>query len=255
MSKSAHPAIDDREPSGSQGGAESLAKGSKTPRRVKGDATAASPQNGVAAARREPAMRRVPQQARSQQTRQAVLAAAGEEISRAGLDNLSTRRIAAAAGLSIGGLYSYFPNKDSIVAALGEAWLENVFVALDEVHPRHGEIRDVFAYLREVTSRVLAVYESQPGLEVLFAAEATMPAMRELNDRHAIRVADSIGSALRHFAPRADEQAIFTTARTIPLVSHILIEAALTEPVLDRERVLRDLWVCVSALATSLLQA
>jgi hypothetical protein len=90
---------------------------------------------------------------------------------------------------------------------------------------------------------------------VLVAAEATMPVMRELNDRYDVRVGDSIASALRHFAPRADEQAIFTTARTIPLVCHVLIGTALTEPALDRERVLRDMWVCVSALATSLLLA
>ena len=50
-----------------------------------------------------------------QQTVQAVLRATGEEIERAGLDHLSTKRIAAAAGLSVGSLYGYFPNKGSIL--------------------------------------------------------------------------------------------------------------------------------------------
>jgi len=214
-----------------------------------------SPDDAGTPARRRPATRRVPQQARGQQTLQAVLKAAGEEIERAGMDNLSTRRIAAAAGLSVGALYGYFPNKDSIVAALGASWLAHVYAAIDEVHPRHGQTRDVFGYLRELTERVLAVYESQPGLNALVAAEVGMPELRELTLQHSQRVAESIASALRQFAPRAPEAAIVATSHTLPAVSHAVIEIAILDKSLDRERVLRDLWVSVSALATALLQA
>ncbi len=255
MPKPAPLSITDTEPTATAGIGAAPTKVMRASRRVKGESTEAAPPEGTVGTRREPAARRVPRQARSHQTWRAVLAAAGEEISRAGLDNLSTRRIAASAGLSVGGLYSYFPNKDSIVAALGDAWLERVFQVVDEAHPRHGRNLDVFAYLREITDRVVEVYESQPGLTVLIAAEATMPAMREMNDRHELKVGDSISSALAHFAPRAEDAALRTTARTIPLVCHILIEAALTDPSLDRSRVLRDMWISVSALVTTLLQA
>ena len=64
------------------------------------------------------APRRRPAQMRALQTVDLVLEAAASEIEREGLDKLTTKRIAAAAGLSVGALYEYFPNKQAVVHAL-----------------------------------------------------------------------------------------------------------------------------------------
>lgn len=66
------------------------------------------------------APRKQPRQVRAQETVDVVLAATARLIVSEGYDKMSTNRIAAAAGVSIGSLYQYFPSKEAIVAALVE---------------------------------------------------------------------------------------------------------------------------------------
>ncbi len=62
--------------------------------------------------------RRRPVQYRSVRTVQRVLDAASSLLQQMPLEDVTTTRIAAAAGLSIGGLYRFFPDKQSIIDAI-----------------------------------------------------------------------------------------------------------------------------------------
>jgi len=62
--------------------------------------------------------RRTPVQSRSQQTVQRILDAAGTLLTRTPLEDVTTTRIAAEASLSIGALYRFFPDKQSIIDAV-----------------------------------------------------------------------------------------------------------------------------------------
>jgi AcrR family transcriptional regulator len=62
--------------------------------------------------------RKKPRQARSGATVDAILEATARVLRRDGYDKLSTNRVAVEAGVSIGSLYQYFPNKEALVAAL-----------------------------------------------------------------------------------------------------------------------------------------
>jgi len=64
--------------------------------------------------------RRRPRQERARFTVAAILEAAAEVIDDVGWDRASTNRIAERAGVSIGSLYQYFPNKEAILAQLEE---------------------------------------------------------------------------------------------------------------------------------------
>ena len=57
-------------------------------------------------------------QERSRATVEALLDATARVLTREGYDRASTNRIAATAGVSVGSLYQYFPNKEALVAAL-----------------------------------------------------------------------------------------------------------------------------------------
>jgi AcrR family transcriptional regulator len=59
-------------------------------------------------------------QARSRATVDALIEATARILVREGFDKASTNRIAAAAGVSIGSLYQYFPTKEALVAAVIE---------------------------------------------------------------------------------------------------------------------------------------
>ena len=62
--------------------------------------------------------RKRPRQPRAQVTRDAVIEAAERILRSDGPKALTTNRIAKVAGVSIGSVYQYFPNKDAVLAAL-----------------------------------------------------------------------------------------------------------------------------------------
>ena len=62
--------------------------------------------------------RKTASQKRSQATVEALLDATARVLTRVGYDRASTNRIAATAGVSVGSLYQYFPNKEALVASL-----------------------------------------------------------------------------------------------------------------------------------------
>lgn len=64
--------------------------------------------------------RKAPKQARSAATVEAILAAAARVLARESLAGFNTNRVAEVAGVSVGSLYQYFPNKAALVAALIE---------------------------------------------------------------------------------------------------------------------------------------
>jgi AcrR family transcriptional regulator len=64
--------------------------------------------------------KKTPLQARSRATYDAVLMAAAHILEAHGLHGFNTNAVAERAGVSIGSLYQYFPNKDAILAALIE---------------------------------------------------------------------------------------------------------------------------------------
>src|SRR5271165_1676775 len=62
--------------------------------------------------------RKLPSQPRSEETVEAILQAAAQVFERHGYAAGTTNRIAERAGVSIGTVYQYFPNKDAILVAL-----------------------------------------------------------------------------------------------------------------------------------------
>jgi AcrR family transcriptional regulator len=71
-------------------------------------------------------LRRRPSQRRSRQTFEAVLDAVGRILKREGVKAVTTNRIAEVAGVSIGSVYQYFPDKRSIFIALHARHVEDV---------------------------------------------------------------------------------------------------------------------------------
>ena len=64
------------------------------------------------------APRKVPRQERSRLTVDRILVAAAQVFHEAGYTSATTNDIALEAGISVGSLYQYFPNKDAILVAL-----------------------------------------------------------------------------------------------------------------------------------------
>jgi AcrR family transcriptional regulator len=110
--------------------------------------------------------RREPKQRRSRQTVEAVLQAVQRVLKRDGAEAITTNRIAEAAGVSIGSLYQYFPDKQAIFTAL---------------HDRHGdEVRH--AIKRTMADCTLASLEdfTRELLEGLAIVHTDHPELHEI---------------------------------------------------------------------------
>ena len=68
-------------------------------------------------------LRKRPTQARSRRTVEAILQAADRVLQREGYEAASTNRLAHVAGYSVGSLYQYFADKESVVRTLLDEWL------------------------------------------------------------------------------------------------------------------------------------
>ena len=79
----------------------------------------------------KPGVRREPTQARAQQTIQTLFKAAAQILDQDGEAGLSTNKVAAAAGFSIGTLYQYFPSKEVLVRAMAARGQDMVLQELE----------------------------------------------------------------------------------------------------------------------------
>jgi len=83
------------------------------------------------ASERSRSTRRLPLQPRSHQTVQRVLDAASSLLEQMPLEDVTTTRIAAEAGLSIGALYRFFPDKQTIIDAIAVRHVEQFRASLE----------------------------------------------------------------------------------------------------------------------------
>ena len=76
--------------------------------------------------------RKAPVQARSAATIEALHVAAIQVLTREGLGRCTTTRIAERAGMSVGSLYQYYPNRDALLAAVLERHLDGITRAVEQ---------------------------------------------------------------------------------------------------------------------------
>ena len=70
--------------------------------------------------------RRTPKRAGSRETVNVIFEATARILASDGRAGLNTNRIAEIAGVSVGSLYGYFPNKDAILLAMARRELDHV---------------------------------------------------------------------------------------------------------------------------------
>ena len=77
-------------------------------------------------------IRTAPQQPRGQQRVDLILDTAAVLFTEVGYENTTTNAIAERAGISIGSLYRYFPDRDAILRALTERYRAEIFALYDQ---------------------------------------------------------------------------------------------------------------------------
>jgi AcrR family transcriptional regulator len=121
--------------------------------------------------------RKRPSQARSKATVAAILVAAAQVFRRQGYAGATTDRIAERAGVSVGSLYQYFPNKDAILVALTERHVDAGFALVRELLAETlSDVPPLEPLLRRFVVAMITLHEREPELHRVLFEEAPLPA-------------------------------------------------------------------------------
>jgi AcrR family transcriptional regulator len=120
--------------------------------------------------------RKRPRQQRSIATVDAIVEAAARVFAERGYAGGSTNRIAETAGVSIGSLYEYFPNKGSILVAVAERHLGRMIADVERLLKRaQARSEPLEPLLNGFVLAMLEVHERDPALHHVVFAEAPHP--------------------------------------------------------------------------------
>ena len=107
--------------------------------------------------------RKQPKQERSQATVEAILTATAHILVESGLDAFTTNRVAQLAGVSIGSLYQYFPNKKALLFALAQNHAEQM-LQLAQEHLTNVEDLTIAEVIRQILRAAIASHSNKPRL-------------------------------------------------------------------------------------------
>jgi AcrR family transcriptional regulator len=175
-------------------------------------------------------LRRVPVQQRSAERFARILDAAAAILDESGYEELSTRAVAARAGVPIGSVYRFFSNKRAMADALArrnlDKYLAGVTAHLDAVDAAEGEGRDASGGWRRLVDLVVDQYvvmrRTVPGFALVsFAGPAPGPAVNDLANH---LVADRLRALL--IAPLGSAGVAVTDDRRLRTAFVVGVEAA-----------------------------
>lgn len=187
---------------------------------------------------------RRPQQKRSIQTKETILEVSKNLFSGKGYYNTTTNEIAKTAGISIGSLYSYFPDKDAILAELLERSNQNHFSGIFEVlETEHDALlyqAEPRIWLSDLVNRLIQLHEAEKEflreLNVLYFAK---PEVRAMKDSQSEKVRLATFEYIRQYQkelPYEDLEAL--SAVIVDFVTALVDRIVFKELNVEKERVL-----------------
>lgn len=178
--------------------------------------------------------RKSPAQARSRATCEAIVEAAARIVAERGLAGFNTNAVAERAGVSIGSLYQYFPNKDALMVALIARQQEQQAARLEAA--AEAIARAPIAEIIRILVRAAMHHHRE---DALFASaidheEARLP-VREAVDHATVRGGAVVRELLERHRPELSGVDLDRAARTLPALVRAVVDswANLPEPQLS----------------------
>jgi AcrR family transcriptional regulator len=137
------------------------------------------------AARRPVSPRKAPSQARSRELVDVLLKATTRVLLKDGYEGCTTNRVAEVAGVSIGSLYQYFPNKDALVVKVMERHQEKLRgVMTAHLEALHGATLP--AAVKVLVQALLEALRVEPKLHRVFREQVPrIGALKALHEQNA----------------------------------------------------------------------
>lgn len=126
-------------------------------------------------------LKKQPKQSRSRETVEILMQATARILRQEGSERLTTNRVAQVAGVSVGSLYQYFPNKESLLDELRARYDARFLERLIQQFGRVARL-PVREAVREFARFIIDVHREDPALHNALSPEIPEPQHRTLRE-------------------------------------------------------------------------
>lgn len=173
---------------------------------------------------------RAPTQQRARERVERILSVASALIAERGSDQMTMSEVAEIAGISIGSLYQYFPEKSAIVQTLARRYNEAsrtcIVQALQTVRSRD-DLRDAFASL---VDQYYDICLSEPVMRDIWAATQADKELQQIELAESRACGKLLADVLGPLRPKADRAQLATSAFLVWHLGEAAIRLAISLP-------------------------
>jgi AcrR family transcriptional regulator len=156
--------------------------------------------------------RKEPTQQRSRERVERMLAAASDLIAQRGSDAMKMGEVAECAGVSIGSLYQFFPDKSAIIRALAERFTAESRACIDAALVDVPDEPALLAAFAELVDTYYAICLSEPVMRDIWAGTQADKTLRELELADSRASADTLVRVWHRLRPDAEPAELASTA-------------------------------------------
>ncbi|MFJ4389854.1 TetR/AcrR family transcriptional regulator [Pseudomonas soli] len=140
--------------------------------------------------------RKVPTQARSRMMVETILKTTATVVVKHGYAGTNTNLVAERAGVSVGSVYQYFPNKDALIAALYERHAQAVNQIILEVAGRQ-DVADLPSHITLLVRGLLQLHLQEPELHRMLNKDFAFLSIG--SSEHQVRITHSMECLLQRW--------------------------------------------------------
>lgn len=201
-------------------------------------------------------VRREPRQARSRARVAQILAAADAILSVEGFEALTVRRIAQEAGVPVGSIYQFFPDKAAVVDALARGYIGEFDTAIEALVAEaeayaaehegedangHGEASGWADPVGRLVDEFAGLYRSRPGYVALWSGRHLSPELARADEANNLAIAAGVRRILVARGILADGPELDLDAQVAVRVADVLLQFAFSRAAGGDEAVLAEL--------------
>ena len=160
-------------------------------------------------------LRRTPQQARSQQRVEEILQAASDLLIEEGYEGLTTSAIAKRAGISVGSLYQFFANKEAVLQALAERYLEKMALLNETVFTPDAVYVPISVLMDRTIDALINFTDKYKGFHQLFNMPWVLPELQTIADQSKNQMVAEVQKIIQGKAPHLTEETTQAAAQTL----------------------------------------
>lgn len=157
--------------------------------------------------------RRLPSQKRSKETVKRILSATVSLLEENGIEAVTAINVSKKAGINVASFYQYFPNKNAVVLALFQSWLDWVMATFDEIE-KESFLKltwsDFFIRLGDAVFKGSFI-SYRAAAELLRIMEMS-PELKRMNEKHGSAVAGRLAEYLKGYGSKWEEEKLISLA-------------------------------------------